>query len=140
MKNNKLILSSLLVVLLFFGFVYMKTYNRFYFMDVSLNELNEICQSQEDELFVVITKEGCPFCKDYIPKFEDKAKENNIKTAYRINLSNLSKEDSERLMEKWGIEYVPTTLLIKKNKILTTLTGNVKLSEIDKFMQMKNRQ
>lgn len=66
----------------------------------------------------------CMPCKMLAPVLEDIEKELNIQID-RIDID----EDMENTI-KYGINVVPTMLLIKENKVISKITGNISKKEI----------
>lgn len=93
---------------------------------ISYSELNKKLNNNETFFFVVI-KDGCPHCEKYVPKMEEILKENDI-VGYKINYSDLTKEEDEAFYSKFGVDSTPTTIFIKEGKeisILQRIEGNV---------------
>jgi predicted bacteriocin transport accessory protein len=79
------------------------------------------------ESFVVeIIQNGCSHCENFKPVFDKFAKEYNIEYV-KLNLTNLSSEDNQKLNSKYEVSGTPTILIFKKgeNQKAFTISGEV---------------
>lgn len=90
----------------------------------------------KESMIVEVMQDGCSHCEAFEPVFSKFAKDNNI-TYVRLNLTNITDSDYEKLSTTYGVEGTPTVLFIKNGKELSDyrISGEVpreKLEEIFK--------
>lgn len=73
----------------------------------------------KDAVLVVFSAPWCPACRTYEPVFEKAAVQLSDKANfYKVNVDNV-----KSLAEKYGIQYLPTTILFRQGKEVTRFTG-----------------
>lgn len=93
---------------------------------ISYSNLTEKIENNETFFFVVI-RDGCSHCENFVPKVEEVLDEYNI-VGYKLNYSELSKDEDELFYNKFGVDSTPTTIFIKEGKevsLLQRIEGNV---------------
>ena len=108
--------------------------------------LNEITYSEYKEMVdngdafvVVIEREGCYYCQQYMPLLEEYVKKNKIAITF-INTDNLTTAESQELSttnsylkkNKWG---TPTTLFMIGSRVVDSIGGYVEMESIEKFFK-----
>lgn len=135
-SKNKIFIAIIIfiLVLIGLGIYYFKESHR-------LEEINYDTffkkWNSKDSFVLIVSRTECDFCKLYLPKVEDIAKEYKLKIYY-INVDNLTSEESNSFSSY--IDYqgsTPTTVFItngeEKSK-LSRINGNVKYEKIiEKF-------
>lgn len=94
-----------------------------------------------DAFIVVIEREGCSFCIQYMPIVEEVAKEENI-PIYYIDTDTLSVDEYNELSttnsylkkNKWG---TPTTLFMLGDRVLDAIGGYVEKDSVLSFIDGK---
>ena len=92
-----------------------------------------------ENFIVVIERDGCGYCEDYLPILEDATNELGI-PVYDINIAKLTSDEYESLeksnlylkREKWG---TPTTLLLSGDEVIDSIGGYVEKEEFVKFVK-----
>lgn len=74
--------------------------------------------NNEETFILEITQNNCSHCEEFTPRFESILDTYNIK-AYNLNITDLSKDDYEKLSKDYNINGTPTTIFFKKGKELT---------------------
>lgn len=74
----------------------------------------------KDSFILVVSKDGCSFCEQYYPVLISVLEKYDI-TAYRINLTKLSKEEIAYLNDIANVSGTPTTVFITNGEEKTTL-------------------
>lgn len=93
-----------------------------------------------NEAFIVVLKrEGCGYCTQYMPIIEEVANDNNIAITY-IDTDSLTNEEFNELSStneylkknSWG---TPTTLFMLGDRVIDAIGGYVEKSVVDKFIE-----
>ena len=92
---------------------------------------NEIANKKE--ALVLFYADWCGHCARFCPEFQDVAK--GCKT--ECMMVNISNED-DPLWDKYRIEVVPTMVLFRNGKPVDKKAGQMKRSDLEKFMK-KNK-
>lgn len=74
----------------------------------------------KDSFILLVTKEGCSHCAEYLPVFINVIDKYDI-TAYKLDLATLSSEEKSYLADIANISGTPTTVFIEKGEEETTL-------------------
>lgn len=99
------------------------------FTEITYDQYEEKVNNK-DMFLVVIVRDGCGYCEAYEPIVEKVANDYNL-PFYYINLSNLTSEESNKLIstnkylkrqKKWG---TPTTLFMYGDNIVDSIGGYV---------------
>lgn len=104
---------------------------------ISFSEYNEMVLN-EDPFIVIIEREGCTYCKDYMPIVEEVANEKMIPITY-IDTEKLTQDEYLKLTSEnkylnrndWG---TPTTLFMLGDRIVDSISGYVEKSTLEKFL------
>lgn len=87
------------------------------------------------KVVLVFHMNGCPACREYMPRFKAKAEKYRGKLDVRhLNISHsvMSVQDTAK---KFKIEYLPTTLVLGDgDKVLKRKEGGVDNSQIEKLL------
>ena len=81
---------------------------------------------------IVFTARWCAPCKVYKPTLEEVIKENPNVDIEFIDVGN----DPDKLMEKYSVSSVPTTLVFEGNDIICRKVGNVFKDELLKILNI----
>lgn len=110
---------------------------------VGLNEITydeyKTMVENGDAFVVVIEREGCYYCQQYMPLLEDYVKKNKIAVTF-INTDNLNADEYQELSStnnylkknKWG---TPTTLFMLGSRVVDAIGGYVETESIEKFFK-----
>ena len=111
--------------------------------DVGLNEITydkyKEMVKNNDAFVLVIERDGCYYCQQYMPILKEYVDKNKIAVTY-INTDNLKNEEYQELSttnsylkkNKWG---TPTTLFMIGNRVVDSISGYVEVDTIDKFFK-----
>lgn len=88
-------------------------------VDVSGEDFKKKIENK-DSFILVVSKDGCPFCEQYYPVLISVLEKYDV-TAYRINLTKLSKEEITYLNDIANVSGTPTTVFITNGEEKTTL-------------------
>ncbi len=75
----------------------------------------------KDSFILVVSREGCPHCEEFLPVFKDILKEYDV-TAYVVDIAKYSKDDRTYLNSVANISGTPTTVFIEKGEEKSTVT------------------
>ncbi|HOZ89097.1 MAG TPA: thioredoxin family protein [Bacilli bacterium] len=137
MKNKKqiIIIGILLIVIIASGLLfYIKQHSKEQatkFTAITGAEFKAKIKAQ-DSFILVIYKDGCTHCEDYLPVFTDIAQKYNI-TAYKLNLTTLSSADYSYLNGFVANIGTPLTMFFEKGtetSSLNRIEGNVARDKI----------
>lgn len=73
--------------------------------------------NNKETVVVEIIQDGCSHCINFQPVFDKFTNENNIEYV-KLNLTNMTSADKEKLNANYDIEGTPTVLIIKDGKEL----------------------
>lgn len=82
---------------------------------------------------LVVTKTGCSYCEDFIPKLKNVLSKLGI-SAYEINKSNLKK--TENLGDYVVVMGTPITLIIENGNIVHSFSGSTDEQTIEAFLDL----
>ena len=151
MKKTDFILIGLLLVIIVVGVLSTKgnvkeepiEYPLKLAGEVGLNEITydeyKTMVDNGDAFVVVIERQGCYYCQQYMPLLEEYVKEKKIAVTY-INTDNLTADEYNELSttnnylkkNKWG---TPTTLFMLGNRVVDSIAGYVEKDSIDEFFK-----
>ena len=100
--------------------------------DIDYKTFEKIFKSHGKSI-LILTKNDCSYCEDYLPIAEKSLNDNNIK-AYKINVSNLSKKEKENIYQYIDYDGEPTTYYIVDGNAKHSLTGIVDKETLDAFI------
>lgn len=130
MKKMKII-AILLVAVLLVGCGATNKDESKYLKEVTYKELLKKIENK-DTFILEIMATSCTHCQTFTPKLISVLEEHDI-TAYKINLSNISKEDEEALKAEYKYSGTPEVIFFfdgaEKSK-LQRITGDVSKSSI----------
>lgn len=96
--------------------------------------------NNKDSFILLITKEGCSHCAEYLPVFINVLEKYNL-TAYKLNLADMSDSDKEYLADIANISGTPTTVFIENGEettVLNRIVGSAsRKTVIDRLKTMK---
>lgn len=111
--------------------------------DIGLNQITyndyKTMVDDEDAFVVVIERQGCGYCQQYMPLMEEVANEMDIAVTY-IDTDTLTSEEFEELSttneylkkNEWG---TPTTLFMLGDRVIDSISGYVDKTKIEKFFK-----
>ena len=111
--------------------------------EVGLNEITydeyKKMVNNGDAFVVVIERDDCYYCQQYMPILKEYANEKKIAVTY-ININTLNEEEYNDLIgtnkylknNEWG---TPTTLFMVGNKVVDSVGGYVEKDSIDAFFK-----
>ena len=100
--------------------------------EIDLKTIKKIFQTNKKSILVLV-KNDCSFCEEYLPKFEEALKSYNI-SSYKINISNISSDDFKELYNYIEFDGTPTTYVIDKGKATHSLSGTVDIDTLKAFI------
>ena len=100
--------------------------------EVNLKTMEKLFKTSQKSILVLV-KDGCSFCEDYLPKLKEALEYYEI-SAYEINISNLKQNEYNELFNYVDFEGTPTTYVIQNSKVLHTLTGTTDIETIISFI------
>ncbi|MBR1416665.1 MAG: thioredoxin family protein [Bacilli bacterium] len=89
--------------------------------NIDMKTIKQLFKTSKKSILVLV-KDGCIYCEQYLPILEEVLKEFNM-NAYKVNISTLNEEDFDILYDYLDYEGTPTTYIIQNSKVLHTLTG-----------------
>ena len=96
--------------------------------------------NNKDSFILLITKEGCSHCAEYLPVFINVLEKYNL-TAYKLDLADMSDSDKEYLADIANISGTPTTVFIENGEettVLNRIVGSAsRKTVIDRLKTMK---
>ena len=96
--------------------------------------------NNKDSFILLITKEGCSHCAEYLPVFINVLEKYNL-TAYKLDLADMSDSDKEYLADLANISGTPTTVFIENGEettVLNRIVGSAsRKTVIDRLKTMK---
>lgn len=96
--------------------------------------------NNKDSFILLITKEGCSHCAEYLPVFINVLEKYNL-TAYKLDLADMSASDKEYLADIANISGTPTTVFIENGEettVLNRIVGSAsRKTVIDRLKTMK---
>ena len=72
----------------------------------------------KESMIVEVMQNGCSHCESFEPVFSSFMKENNLKYV-KLNLTNVSDAEYQKLSESYGVTGTPTVLFFKNGKELS---------------------
>ena len=90
--------------------------------NINYNDFKKLFESTKKSM-VVVVKDGCSFCKAFLPTLED-ALNSLEQKVYVLNTSNLSIDEKKDLGNYIYIEGTPTTYVIKNGSVTGAIEGN----------------
>ena len=72
----------------------------------------------KESMIVEVMQNGCSHCESFDPVFSSFMKDNNLEYV-KLNLTNVSDSDYQKLSETYGVTGTPTVLFFKKGKELS---------------------
>lgn len=90
--------------------------------NINYNDFKKLFESTKKSM-VVVVKDGCSFCKAFLPTLED-ALNSLEQKIYVLNTSNLSIDEKKDLGNYIYIEGTPTTYVIKNGSVTGAIEGN----------------
>ena len=96
--------------------------------------------NNKDSFILLITKEGCSHCAEYLPVFINVLEKYNL-NAYKLDLADMSDSDKEYLADIANISGTPTTVFIENGEettVLNRIVGSAsRKTVIDRLKTMK---
>ena len=122
-KEHKINFAIVIVVILIVAgvafFLLSKNMQTGSVKSISISELKEKIDNK-DSFILVITQDGCSHCQNYAPIIREISEEYNIKI-YDLNLTNLTKDEKDELINIANVNGTPTTLFFKNGEEESTL-------------------
>lgn len=123
MKQKWVILPATIVILLLGIYVYKSNI-------ASLTETSskDVIDSKDSVQIVYFERPTCQSCKELTPKLEKLVKQKQLSIKY------INTDEDVAAVHKYNIEYVPTLVFIKNNKVEYSLSEVSSISEVSKFI------
>ena len=137
MKNKKVIfiIIALIAVIALGVFTCIK-FSEKNLIQINRKELQEKIEAK-DSFILVVSREGCSHCKEFLPIFEEILKDHDIK-AYSVDLATLSKKDRSYLATIANVSGTPTTLFIEKGEeksVMNRIVGSSNRKNIESTLK-----
>jgi len=103
-----------------------------YLVEIDYYTLNQKLEN-EDNFILEVVQTGCSNCTAFSPKFEKILEKHGLK-AFSLNITDLSKEDSDNFLSRFKVDGTPTVIFFEKGKETSTLkrlVGNKSESQIE---------
>ena len=100
--------------------------------DIDFKTFKKLFQTKGKSILILV-KDGCSFCDQYIPLANDLLNELNL-NAYKINTTNLSDKNAKELYNYIDYDGTPTTYIINDGNAKHTLTGIVDKETLKAFI------
>ena len=100
--------------------------------DIDFKTFKKLFQTKGKSILFLV-KDDCSFCSEYEPITEETLKELNIK-GYKINVSNLTKNNKNELYNYIDYDGTPTTYIIDNGTAKHSLTGIVDKDTLKAFI------
>ena len=141
--KKKIIIIISIALLIILGSVFIVFYQKdkanSNFIELNKKTLQEKINNKDD-FILVITREGCSHCAEYIPVFTRVLKDYDLK-AYYIDIAKLSSDDKSYLDDLFTISGTPTTLFINKGEektVINRIVGSTSRKKIeDRLKKLK---
>lgn len=91
--------------------------------EISYKTFNKLFQTKGKSILIIV-KDECSFCDEYLPIVEETFKELNI-NAYKINLTKLSSNEIKDILNYIDYDGTPTTYILNNGSAKHSLTGTV---------------
>ncbi|MFD2670007.1 thioredoxin family protein [Marinicrinis sediminis] len=97
-------------------------------------QIEDVLTQEPDRYLVYFYMESCPHCQDFKPVMLEYM---NQSEALPVFLLDVAKLEDRAVTEPYGIQYVPSVLLVKDQQQLQSHTGVMTLDELNAFAQLK---
>lgn len=88
----------------------------------------------KDTFVFILTQTGCSHCQQYEPHVVEVCQEKNIQI-YQIIADKDDADSINELMERYGIEYTPTTFVVDAGEIEDSFVGSISTDELIKYLK-----
>lgn len=136
-KNKKVLFLIIIFLVLLGAFIVYKLAfsdnKNSRIVEISVSDLEEKINSNET-FILVISQTGCSHCEQYLPELERTLKEYDL-TAYDLNITGLSEEDSNKLAKYVNFSGTPTTIFFTDGEEKTSLNRIVGYASKSKIVE-----
>ncbi len=101
--------------------------------NISIDDF-EVKIAEGENITALISSETCYFCVTFEPIANDVLKEQN-QVAYRLNITNMSTEEVNRLRNYYAFTSTPTLLSIKNGAVATATEGALSAEEFTEWLK-----
>ena len=101
--------------------------------NISIDDF-EVKIAEGENITALISSETCYFCVTFEPIANDALKEQN-QVAYRLNITNMSTEEVNRLRNYYAFTSTPTLLSIKNGAVATATEGALSAEEFTEWLK-----
>ncbi len=105
---------------------------------IVINAEDVIKKMDNDETFIwILTQTTCSHCIAFEPHFTEVALEEGV-TIYQLVADTDSSEDTnavQTLLTTYGLEYTPTTVLVKDGEVKDTTVGDMSVTDFTKYLK-----
>ncbi|MBG9982437.1 thioredoxin family protein [Aerococcaceae bacterium DSM 111020] len=98
-----------------------------------LNQLFE--ESNEMPIVIYFGYDTCPYCKAFVPKINQLAKENDVTIHYYNTDKYLNDPDFNKIVGPFKIKTVPHAFLIEEKEIIEVVNEKSRMEEIEVFIK-----
>lgn len=116
-------------------------YNRYqipYFNEISIEEL-ETKLTNNETFYLLLVRESCYTCVDYIQLLNETFESNNITNIYYLNRGKYTEENEtfKHLNKKYkNMKYTPYIMYFKEGLLNKELIGSKKRNEIEEWLKL----
>ena len=134
MKKFLIVLAAIILALILIIIIFSDNESK-YIKEVNLKEvISKI--NKKDTFILYIKKDNCEYCKEFNPNFISALKDSKL-TAYSINLSDLSEEETKAFDKTFTVNGTPTVLFFDEgSESMRKIEGTLSKDKIIK--QFKN--
>ncbi len=97
-------------------------------------DLEELLKnSQSKPIVIYFGYDTCPYCRAFVPKVNQLAKENDVTIHYYNTDEHFNDPDFNAIVEPFKIETVPHAFLIEDEKIIEVINEKSEMKEMEDF-------
>lgn len=100
--------------------------------EAEYNDLIEL--SHTDAQILYFGFDDCPYCKSFIPKLNQLAKEAGINYYYYDTELRSEDDNFDEILDNFELETVPLAILLKENRAVSTINHQSSMLEIERFV------
>ena len=105
---------------------------------ITYSELEEMINNKESFILEIV-QTGCSACQNFTPRFKDVLNEYDV-TAYSINLTDMSDEDTTKFNQLLNINSTPTVVFFKDGEEESVSYRIIGAVDNDKIVQKLKSQ
>ena len=140
MKKKFIIIGIIVIIALVIGILFLakkeKSNAQSYLVELTKDKLEEKINNK-DSFILVITREGCSHCAEYMPVLTNVLRDNQV-TGYYVDLATLSDGDKKYLNSIANVSGTPTTIFIEDGEektVVNRIVGTATRSTIEEKLK-----